>query len=57
MKVIELTHSDAAKHSVSGGKGANLGQLIAAGFDVPPRFVVTAEGYRTFIKELDRMER
>ena len=55
MKVIELTHSDAAKHSVSGGKGANLGQLIAAGFDVPPRFVVTAEGYRTFIQELDRM--
>ncbi len=30
---------------VVGGKGANLGELIAAGFPVPPGFVVTADAY------------
>ena len=29
-----------------GGKGANLGELTAAGLPVPPGFVVTAEAYR-----------
>ncbi len=29
-----------------GGKGANLGELVAAGLPVPPGFVVTAEAYR-----------
>ncbi|MGK2950540.1 MAG: phosphoenolpyruvate synthase [Acidimicrobiales bacterium] len=29
-----------------GGKGANLGELAAAGLPVPPGFVVTADGYR-----------
>lgn len=31
--------------SVAGGKGANLGELAAAGFPVPPGFVVTAGAY------------
>ncbi|MFO7592156.1 MAG: PEP/pyruvate-binding domain-containing protein, partial [Acidimicrobiia bacterium] len=31
--------------SVAGGKGANLGELAAAGFLVPPGFVVTAGAY------------
>ena len=31
--------------STAGGKGANLGELIAAGFPVPPGFVVTAGAY------------
>jgi pyruvate, water dikinase len=30
---------------VAGGKGANLGELTAAGFPVPPGFVVTAAAY------------
>ena len=30
----------------AGGKGANLGELIRAGFPVPPGFVVTTEAYR-----------
>ena len=33
-----------------GGKGANLGELTAAGLPVPPGFVVTAQAY------LDAME-
>ncbi|OLR94475.1 phosphoenolpyruvate synthase [Actinokineospora bangkokensis] len=30
---------------VAGGKGANLGELTAAGFPVPPGFVVTAQAF------------
>ena len=31
--------------AVAGGKGANLGELTAGGFPVPPGFVVTAGAY------------
>jgi pyruvate,water dikinase len=34
-----------------GGKGANLGEMTAAGFPVPPGFVVTAQAYLEFLKE------
>lgn len=34
-----------------GGKGANLGELTAAGIAVPPGFVVTAGAYRLFLRE------
>jgi pyruvate,water dikinase len=34
---------------VAGGKGANLGELLAAGIPVPPGFVVTTHAYRDFI--------
>lgn len=34
-----------------GGKGANLGELLQAGIQVPDGFAVTAEAYRTFIQE------
>ena len=33
-------------HSSTGEKAARLGELIGAGFDVPPGFCVTAEAYR-----------
>ncbi len=32
-----------------GGKGANLGELAAAGLPVPPGFVVTTDAYRAFV--------
>ncbi|MEV0067935.1 MULTISPECIES: phosphoenolpyruvate synthase [unclassified Amycolatopsis] len=35
---------------VAGGKGANLGELIAAGFPVPPGFVITRDGYRAALE-------
>ncbi|WP_199433773.1 phosphoenolpyruvate synthase [Qaidamihabitans albus] len=38
----ELTARDTA---LAGGKGANLGELTAAGLPVPPGFVVTAPAY------------
>ncbi len=31
--------------AVAGGKGANLGELTRAGFQVPPGFVITAQAY------------
>ncbi|QUR67848.1 phosphoenolpyruvate synthase [Mycobacterium spongiae] len=34
----------------AGGKGANLGELVAAGLPVPPGFVVLREGYLTSMK-------
>ncbi len=38
----ELKVADVA---AAGGKGANLGELTAAGFPVPPGFVITASAY------------
>jgi rifampicin phosphotransferase len=38
----ELGRDDIAR---AGGKGANLGELIKAGFDVPDGFVLTTEAY------------
>ena len=45
--------ADAAATTVSltGGKGANLGELTRAGFAVPPGFVVTTELYDVFMHE------
>lgn len=34
----------------AGGKGANLGELTAAGFPVPPGFVVITEAYRAYVR-------
>jgi pyruvate,water dikinase len=35
--------------AIAGGKGANLGELIGAGFDVPAGFVVTTSGYDAYV--------
>ena len=47
-----LWFKDIRKGSIGtcGGKGANLGELTAAGFPVPPGFVVTSEAYFNFIR-------
>lgn len=34
-----------------GGKGANLGEITKAGFNVPPGFIITSKAYFNFIKE------
>ena len=34
----------------AGGKGANLGEMVLAGINVPKGFVVTADAYREFLK-------
>jgi len=34
-----------------GGKGANLGEMAAAGFPIPQGFIVTSKAYFDFIEE------
>jgi pyruvate,water dikinase len=34
----------------AGGKGANLAQLVDAGFSVPPGFILSTDAYRAFVK-------
>jgi pyruvate,water dikinase len=43
--------SDLGKNDIdiAGGKGANLGELVAAGFNVPPGFVLTTAAYDYFL--------
>ncbi|HEX6117046.1 MAG TPA: phosphoenolpyruvate synthase [Solirubrobacterales bacterium] len=41
----DLSRADVA---YAGGKGANLGELTAAGFPVPPGFVIGASAYEAF---------
>ena len=49
-RIVDLSEVGLADVGLVGGKGANLGEMIAAGFPVPPGFVVTADAY------LDAME-
>jgi rifampicin phosphotransferase len=51
--VLPLDALDAADLDIAGGKGANLGELTAAGFPVPPGFVVTTAAYSLATAELD----
>ena len=48
-----LDFKDIKKEDVSsaGGKGANLGEMISAGINVPDGFVITVDIYKEFIKE------
>ncbi len=43
--VVGLDRITLADVASAGGKGANLGELVSAGFPVPPGFVVTAAAY------------
>jgi len=47
--VLTFDHADSTDHDVVGGKGANLGRMTHAGFDVPPGFTVTTDAYNTFL--------
>ena len=50
-----LPFSKLSKKSVSiaGGKGASLGEMLAAGIAVPPGYVVLADTFERFIAEAD----
>ena len=45
--VVRLADVRASDAELVGGKGANLGELIAGGFDVPDGFVLTTAAYRS----------
>jgi rifampicin phosphotransferase len=48
--VLSLAEIRATDAAIAGGKGANLGELIAAGFDVPHGYVLTTATYRAAAK-------
>ena len=48
--VRELSLLHRGDIALVGGKGANLGEMLAAGLPVPPGFVVTVEAYRRFVE-------
>jgi rifampicin phosphotransferase len=48
-RILWFSDGEACRRESVGGKGANLGLLTAAGFPVPPGFVVTTDAYRDFI--------
>lgn len=48
---IPFKHLDQTNISTAGGKGANLGEMTAAGFPVPAGFVLTTEAYKVFVQE------
>src|SRR5688500_10588837 len=43
--VASLTYFEHESVALAGGKGANLGELIKVGFEVPPGFVITTTAY------------
>ncbi len=47
--VIRFTDPASDQRELVGGKGANLGRLVQAGFRVPPGFAVTTAAYRNFM--------
>lgn len=48
--VLDLAQLTADDIGAVGGKAANLGELIRAGFDVPPGFCITTEAYRLAVR-------
>src|SRR5262245_42709163 len=54
--IVSFDQSDAGIASLVGGKGANLIALTAAGFSVPPGFVVTAAAYQRFLEGVAGLE-
>ena len=48
--VAPLFHFGRESLALVGGKGANLGELLRAGFDVPPGFVITTAAYDLLIQ-------
>jgi rifampicin phosphotransferase len=50
---IDLRSISRKDIGLAGGKGANLGDLIRAGFPVPAGFVVTTDAYDEFVKQND----
>src|SRR3954471_3565916 len=48
--VLDLAQLSADDVGSVGGKAANLGELIRAGFDVPPGFCITTEAYRQAVQ-------
>ena len=57
MNIRRLNDVSADDLELAGGKGANLGELARAHFDVPPGFVITTDAYRDFVAANDLADR
>jgi pyruvate,water dikinase len=51
--VMSLHDLDREDRAIAGGKGANLGELVRAGLQVPEGFVVTSDAYARVVNLLD----
>lgn len=51
--VIDFKDIDRDSLSLVGGKGANLGEMVKAGFPVPNGFAITVPSYELFLSEND----
>ena len=49
--ILDFSKIDKRDIPLVGGKGANLGEMVKAGFPVPIGFAVTVVAYDTFLKE------
>ena len=49
--VAPISYFSAKNLALAGGKGANLGELSQAGFDVPPGFVITTTAYDLLLQK------
>ncbi|PSL31652.1 phosphoenolpyruvate synthase [Planomicrobium soli] len=54
--VLDFNEIDKTHLSSVGGKGANLGEMVKAGFPVPQGFCVSTLAYRTFLQTSTMME-
>lgn len=58
MSWVRFFHEVDRNHLSSvGGKGANLGELVQAGFSVPEGFCVTTVSYQAFLEQSEEMGR
>jgi len=55
--VAPISYFSSRDLALAGGKGANLGELSQAGFDVPPGFVITTTAYDLLLQENDLQTR
>jgi len=49
--ILDFSQIDKRDIALVGGKGANLGEMVKAGFPVPAGFAVTVAAYDIFLKE------
>ena len=52
-RIVEISDLTKDDIPIAGGKGANLGELVGAGFNVPPGFVLTTVAYDYFVQSND----
>lgn len=56
-RIVDISELRAGDIAIAGGKGANLGELMEAGFKVPPGFVLTTAAYDYFLEDNGLAER